>query len=72
MLEEITPLNTFRNLFVVRKIKMILSPDGLRSPRVQKLRPARHRNAETCHEVLKELGTKDDLLEVVWSWKTSR
>ncbi len=72
MLEEIAPLNTFRNLFVVRKTKMILSPDGLRSSRVQKLRPARHRNRETCHEVLKELGTKDDLLEVLWSWKTSR
>ncbi|PCQ01967.1 citrate (Si)-synthase, partial [Klebsiella pneumoniae] len=37
---------------------------GFGHRRLQKLRSARHRDcAETCHEVLKELGTKDDLLQ---------
>jgi citrate synthase len=40
-------------------------PDGLRPPRLQELRSARQDHAENRHEVLNELGIKDDpLLDV--------
>ena len=49
-----------------------LPSDGLRPPRLQELRPARHDHPEICHEVLHDWAERPAVGTGAASWKRSR